>query len=79
MKAGVKFRRGEVTEWLKVPLSKSGLPETVTRVRIPTSPWFEASTELSRSPSSIRLSSSQAPLGEIGELLKENGMKNSKG
>ena len=29
---------GEVAEWLKAPDSKSGLPETVTGVRIPSSP-----------------------------------------
>jgi hypothetical protein len=27
-----------MTEWLKVPLSKSGVPATVPRVRIPLSP-----------------------------------------
>ena len=29
---------GEVAEWLKAPDSKSGIPETVSGVRIPSSP-----------------------------------------
>ena len=33
-----RLRRGEVAEWLMVPLSKSGVRATVPRVRIPPSP-----------------------------------------
>jgi hypothetical protein len=36
--------RGEVAEWLKAPDSKSGLPERVTGVRIPSSPPFSITT-----------------------------------
>ena len=32
------FQYGEVTEWLKVPVLKTGVLETVPRVRIPPSP-----------------------------------------
>ena len=31
---------GEVAEWSKAPDSKSGIPETVSGVRIPSSPFF---------------------------------------
>ena len=36
---------GEVTEWLKVPVLKTGVPAMVPRVRIPPSPpgeWYSA-------------------------------------
>ena len=32
--------KGQVSEWLKEPVSKTGIPATVSRVRIPPCPWF---------------------------------------
>ena len=32
---------GEVAEWLKAPVSKTGIPLAVSRVRIPASPLFD--------------------------------------
>ena len=41
---------GEVAEWLKAPDSKSGLPERVTGVRIPSSPPFHLPPKLRFEP-----------------------------
>ncbi len=35
---------GEMAEWLKAPDSKSGIPETVSGVRIPLSPIFNGAS-----------------------------------
>ena len=47
IRAGIRYNLalGEVAEWLKAPLSKSGIPLRVSWVRIPPSPPYSVSVQ----------------------------------
>ncbi len=64
---------GQVAEWLKAPVSKTGVPATVSRVRISPCPFL---CPVARCPRAFFSSTSSQPmLGRVAEWFKAHAWK----